>query len=97
MAAVLAILCPQTLKLGFTENEILLFVLGVAFGILVNLLLHKKTDYIEELKKQTCLKIQSAYFHYRNTFMFLAANIFETIFFDNYYNFIYNYVMIVKK
>lgn len=35
------------------KNEILLFVLGVAFGILVNLLLHKKTDYIEELKKQT--------------------------------------------
>lgn len=35
------------------KNEVLLFVLGVAFGILVNLLLHKKTDYIEELKKQT--------------------------------------------
>lgn len=35
------------------KNEVLLFVLGVAIGILVNLLLHKKTDYIEELKKQT--------------------------------------------
>ena len=35
------------------KNEVLLFVFGVAFGILVNLLLHKKTDYIEELKKQT--------------------------------------------
>lgn len=35
------------------KNEVLLFVLGVGFGILVNLLLHKKTDYIEELKKQT--------------------------------------------
>lgn len=35
------------------KNEILLFVLGIDFGILVNLLLHKKTDYIEELKKQT--------------------------------------------
>ena len=29
------------------------FFVGVAFGILVNLLLHKKTDYIEELKNQT--------------------------------------------
>ena len=87
VAAVLAILCHQALKLGFTlpvfflyllifilvcqwrkwisamamdfflishflsfgktgpaeiKNEVLLFVLGVAFGILVNLLLHKK-------------------------------------------------------
>ena len=40
------------------KNEILLFVLGVAFGILVNLLLHKKTDYIEELKKQTDSQIK---------------------------------------
>ena len=60
VAAVLAILCAQALKLGFTENEILLFVLGVAFGILVNLLLHKKTDYIEELKKQTDNQIKLA-------------------------------------
>ena len=35
------------------KNEILLFILGVGFGILVNLILHKKTDYIEELKNQT--------------------------------------------
>ena len=42
------------------KNEILLFVLGVAFGILVNLLLHKKTDYIEELKKQTDNQIKQA-------------------------------------
>lgn len=42
------------------KNEILLFVLGVAFGILVNLLLHKKTDYIEELKKQTDNQIKLA-------------------------------------
>ena len=35
------------------KNEVLLFILGVGFGILVNLLLHKKTDYIEELKNQT--------------------------------------------
>lgn len=42
-------------KTGTAEikNEVLLFALGVGFGILVNLLLHKKTDYIEELKKQT--------------------------------------------
>ena len=42
------------------KNEVLLFVLGVAFGILVNLLLHKKTDYIEELKKQTDNQIKQA-------------------------------------
>ena len=42
------------------KNEVLLFVLGVAFGILVNLLLHKKTDYIEELKKQTDNQIKLA-------------------------------------
>ena len=42
------------------KNEVLLFILGVAFGILVNLLLHKKTDYIEELKNQTDDKIKHA-------------------------------------
>lgn len=42
------------------KNEILLFVLGVGFGILVNLLLHKKTNYIEELKNQTDDKIKLA-------------------------------------
>ena len=42
------------------KNEVLLFVLGVGFGILVNLLLHKKTDYIEELKKQTDNQIKLA-------------------------------------
>ena len=42
------------------KNEALLFVLGVGFGILVNLLLHKKTDYIEELKNQTDDKIKLA-------------------------------------
>ena len=42
-------------KTGTAEikNEVLLFALGVGFGILVNLILHKKTDYIEELKNQT--------------------------------------------
>lgn len=35
------------------KNELLLFVLGVGFGILVNLILHKKTNYIEELKNKT--------------------------------------------
>jgi uncharacterized membrane protein YgaE (UPF0421/DUF939 family) len=42
-------------KTGTAEikNEVLLFILGVGFGILVNLILHKKTDYIEELKNQT--------------------------------------------
>ena len=35
------------------KNEVLLFILGVGLGILVNLILHKKTDYIEELKNQT--------------------------------------------
>ena len=42
------------------KNEVLLFLLGVGFGILVNLLLHKKTDYIEELKNQTDDKIKLA-------------------------------------
>jgi uncharacterized membrane protein YgaE (UPF0421/DUF939 family) len=42
-------------KTGLTEikNEVLLFVLGVGFGILVNLILHKKTNYIERLKNET--------------------------------------------
>ena len=39
-------------------NEILLFVIGVGFGILVNIFLHKKTNYIEELKAQTDEKIK---------------------------------------
>ena len=42
------------------KNEVLLFVLGVGCGILVNLLLHKKTDYIEELKNHTDDKIKLA-------------------------------------
>ncbi len=47
-------------KTGLSEllNEILLFVIGVGFGILVNIFLHKKTDYIEELKAQTDDKIK---------------------------------------
>jgi len=42
-------------KMGFREvvNECLLFVIGVGFGILVNIYLHKRTDYIEELKTNT--------------------------------------------
>ena len=42
-----------TTGLAEIKNEVLLFILGVGFGILVNLILHKKTDYIEELKNQT--------------------------------------------
>ena len=42
------------------KNEVLLFVLGVGFGILVNLVLHKKTDYIEELKNKTDQQIKLA-------------------------------------
>ena len=47
-------------KTGTTEilNEVLLFIVGVGFGILVNLFLRKKTDYIEELKNQTDEKIK---------------------------------------
>jgi len=47
-------------KTGPSEllNEVLLFVIGVAFGILVNIFLHKKTDYIEELKSKTDDKIK---------------------------------------
>ncbi|MCR4579219.1 MAG: hypothetical protein K5681_02610 [Treponema sp.] len=40
-------------------NEVLLFVIGVGFGILVNIFLRKKTDYIEELKAQTDDKIKN--------------------------------------
>ncbi len=42
-------------KTGSAEilNEVLLFAIGVGFGILVNIFLHKKTDYIEELKSKT--------------------------------------------
>ncbi len=49
-------------KTGFPEiiNEVLLFLLGVGFGILVNLLLHKKNDYIEELKNKTDEQIKLA-------------------------------------
>jgi len=39
-------------------NEVLLFMIGVGFGIFVNIFLHKKTDYIEELKSQTDDKIK---------------------------------------
>jgi uncharacterized membrane protein YgaE (UPF0421/DUF939 family) len=47
-------------KTGFAEimNEVLLFIVGVGFGILVNIFLHKKRDYIEELKNQTDEKIK---------------------------------------
>ncbi len=47
-------------KTGFTEvkNEVLLFALGVGFGIFVNIFLHKKTDYIEELKSKTDTQIK---------------------------------------
>ena len=49
-------------KTGFAEikNEVLLFILGVGFGILVNIFLHKKTDYIEELKNKTDGQIKLA-------------------------------------
>ncbi|ORX81908.1 DUF939-domain-containing protein [Anaeromyces robustus] len=41
--------------MGFYEifNECLLFLIGVGFGILVNIYLHKRKDYIEELKSNT--------------------------------------------
>ena len=47
-------------KTGLSEitNEVLLFIVGVGFGIFVNIFLHKKTDYIEELKNQTDEKIK---------------------------------------
>jgi len=42
-------------KMGFKEifNECLLFIIGVGFGIFVNIYLHKRTNYIEELKANT--------------------------------------------
>ena len=42
-------------KMGAWElkNECLLFAIGVGFGILVNIFLHKKTNYIEALKDKT--------------------------------------------
>ena len=58
-----SVLISHFLTLGKTGpseilNEVLLFVIGVGFGILVNIFLHKKTDYIEELKNQTDEKIK---------------------------------------
>lgn len=58
-----SVLISHFLTLGKTGpsevlNEVLLFVVGVGFGILVNLFLHKKTNYIEELKNQTDDKIK---------------------------------------
>ncbi|MCR5494368.1 MAG: hypothetical protein K6F15_01920 [Treponema sp.] len=47
-------------RIGPSEilNEFLLFIIGVGFGILVNIFLRKKTSYIEELKNQTDDKIK---------------------------------------
>ena len=47
-------------KSGLKEicNEVLLFAIGVGFGILVNIFLRKKISYIEELKKETDEKIR---------------------------------------
>ncbi len=42
------------------KNEVLLFILGVGFGILVNLILHKNTNYIERLKNETDEQIKLA-------------------------------------
>ncbi len=58
-----SVLISHFLTLGKTGpsellNELLLFVIGVGFGILVNIFLRKKTDYIEELKAQTDDKIK---------------------------------------
>ncbi len=58
-----SVLISHFISLGNTgiaeiKNEILLFIVGVGFGILVNLFLRKKTDYIEELKNQTDEKIK---------------------------------------
>lgn len=50
-----------TLKgFGFAEikNECLLFIIGVFFGILANIFLHKRTDKIEILKKEADDQIQ---------------------------------------
>ncbi|KAG4090741.1 putative membrane protein [Neocallimastix lanati (nom. inval.)] len=49
-------------KMGFKEiyNECLLFIIGVGFGILVNIYLHKRTNYIEELKTKTDELIKQA-------------------------------------
>ena len=107
-----SVLISHFLSFGKTDpaeikNEVLLFVLGVGFGILVNLLLHKKTDYIEELKKQTAesnLKTERANLSrilgwkgIRITSGSLFFSLSTKFNFDNYYNFIYNYVMIVKN
>lgn len=48
-------------------NEILLFAIGVSAGILVNLHLHKDSDYIMELKNSADLKIVRYLVHIRNS------------------------------
>ena len=58
-----SVLISHFISLGRTGtsevlNEVLLFAVGVGFGILVNIFLHKKKGYIEELKNQTDEKIK---------------------------------------
>lgn len=43
----------QSMDLEYVFNEILIFVIGVSVGILMNLNLHKKEEYIEKLKNET--------------------------------------------
>lgn len=47
----------QTMSLGAVVNEVLIFVIGVGMGILANLHLHKRVDYIEHLTKETDAQI----------------------------------------
>lgn len=42
----------KSMEMTYLYNEIYLFLIGVGVGIIVNMHLHKKTDYINELKLQ---------------------------------------------
>lgn len=43
----------QSMDFSYIMNEVLIFIIGVSVGILMNLSLHKKEEYIENLKTET--------------------------------------------
>ena len=50
----------QTMNVKTVGNEVLIFIIGVGFGILANLHLHKNTDYVEQMKTETDQQIKLA-------------------------------------
>ena len=50
------------MELATLYNEVMIFIIGVGIGIVVNMHLHKRVDYIEELKTQTDEQIKNVLF-----------------------------------